>query len=103
MSQPGSAPSGSQNKPINLVVPAKALKFDGADDRLKESFKNIDFAKVESITLSGNSYGFEACQWIATNVLSKTTNIKHIDFSDIFTTRLRNTLPESLKVLMAPL
>jgi Ran GTPase-activating protein (RanGAP) involved in mRNA processing and transport len=33
-------------------------------------------------------------------VLSKSINIKKIDFDDIFTTRLRSDLPKSLKYLI---
>ena len=74
--------------------------FDRADDSLKIAFKGIDLSKVRSLTLSGNSYSMDACKWVAENILSKATHLKVLNFSDIFTTRLRNTLPPSLKLLM---
>jgi Ran GTPase-activating protein 1 len=53
--------------------------------------------------MSGNSYGTEACQWIAENVIKFCENIKKVDFSDIFTSRLRSDLPNSLLLLMTAL
>ena len=50
---------------------AEAKKFDSADDakaafeRAAESTGEIDLSKVTKITLGGNSYGFEACSWLA--------------------------------------
>jgi len=44
---------------------------------------------VRSITLSKNSYGVEACEWIAENIVKLCSNLKKADFSDIFTARLR--------------
>ncbi len=55
---------------------------------------------MRSITLSKNSYGVEACEWIAENIVKSCSNLKKADFSDIFTTRLREELPKSLKFLI---
>jgi len=74
--------------------------FDYADDTLKSAFEGIDLSSVRSLTLSANSYSFDACQWVAENILSKAPRLIKLDFSDIFTTRLRNTLPASLNVMM---
>ena len=49
---------------------------------------------------SANSYGTEACQWISDNILRKAPNLTKVDFSDMFTARLRSDLPNSLKILM---
>lgn len=51
--------------------------------------------------MSANSYGTEACQWIADEVLTKCVNLKKVNFSDMFTARLRSDLPNSLKILMS--
>jgi Ran GTPase-activating protein 1 len=55
---------------------------------------------VQKITLGGNSYGFEACEWVAqTLAKTETPALKAIDFSNIFVSRLRAELPKSLKVM----
>ena len=53
-----------------------------------------------SFDLSGNSYGIEACRWIAQNVLVNCTNLQVVNFSDIFTTRERKDLPPALKLMI---
>jgi Ran GTPase-activating protein 1 len=53
--------------------------------------------------MSGNSFGTEACQWIADNVFKHCINIEKVDLSDIFTKRLRSDLPNSLLLLMTAL
>ena len=79
-----------------FVVAPNSVMFDHADDTLKNAFEGIDLRSVISLTLSGNSYSFDACLWIAQNILSHAECLKKLNFSDIFTTRLRNTLPASL-------
>jgi len=36
---------------------------------LKAIFEGLELEKVRSITLSGNSYHYEACKWIANEVI----------------------------------
>lgn len=60
----------------------------------------MNFHSVKSITLSGNSYGTEACRWIADNVLTHCANLERVNFSNIFISRLKEDLPISLKLLM---
>ena len=61
----------AESEQIHFVVKAEAKKFDSADDakaafeRAAESTSEIDLSKVTKITLGGNSYGFEACSWLA--------------------------------------
>lgn len=50
--------------------------------------------------MSANSYGLEPCRWMAENVLKHCVNLKRVNFSDIFTTRAREVLPPSLKLLI---
>lgn len=49
----------------------EAKKFDKAED-VKAAFiaaaggsESVDLSTVTKITLGGNSYGFEACEWLA--------------------------------------
>ena len=74
--------------------------FDSATTELQECFSFLEHECVVSIVLSGNSYGMEACRWIADNVLSKCVNLQKAVFSDIFTTRERSALPPSLKLMI---
>ena len=85
---------------VDLVVEAKAIKFDDANDELKATFDGVSFDTIKSITLGGNSYGTDACRWIAENVLVHCKNIEKVDFSNIFIGRLKADLPISLKCLM---
>lgn len=52
---------------------------------------------------SANSYGTEACKWIADHVLKPAKKLTRVDFSDMFTARLRSDLPESLRILVGAL
>ena len=65
-----------------------------------EESKFDELDKVEGIKLSGNSYGFEACQFIADQLrVRDTPKLVDIDLSDIFVSRLRAELPASLEVI----
>lgn len=81
-------------------MPAREIKYDTATAELKAAFEGQDYNKVNGITLGGNSYGTEACRWIAENVLTKWSNLKYVNFSNIFISRLKEDLPVSLKLMM---
>lgn len=81
-------------------MPCQGKFFDESSDELKKCFEGMEHEKVGSIILSGNSYGIEACRWIADNVLAKCVNLRRVIFSDIFTTRERKALPPSLKLMV---
>lgn len=83
----------------------EAKKFDSAED-IKSAFlaaahaDEVDLSKVTKITLGGNSYGFGACEWLAQHLKSQDTpNLRAIDFSNIFVSRLRAEIPRSLEVM----
>ena len=84
----------------HFIIESKAHKYDGPTDELQAAFANIDYNTVNGITLSGNSYGTDACRWIADNVLKSWKGLKYVDFSNIFISRLKEDLPISLKLLM---
>jgi Ran GTPase-activating protein (RanGAP) involved in mRNA processing and transport len=102
MNQPGveKKKDASLDQDLKVIIAPKQRRFDKATDELKNEFKDVDLSKLESLTLSGNSYGLEACKWIGENVLSKAKNLKYAIFSDLFVSRLRAELPESLLYLM---
>ena len=74
--------------------------FDSANKDLMQYFEFLDCERVVSFQLSGNSFGMEACRWIAENVLVNCVNLQEVNFSDIFTTRERAALPPSLKLMI---
>ena len=64
----------------------------------------MDFAKLESITLSGNSYGRDACDYIAELLSSNETPLlTNVVFNDMFVGRKLDELPGSLEVLVRAL
>ena len=53
----------------HFIVKSEAKKFDNIED-IKKAFEAvrgspINLSTVTKITLGGNSYGFEACEWVA--------------------------------------
>lgn len=89
----------------HFVVKGEQKKFDTGDDA-KAAFiaaagtQDLNMSTVSKITLGGNSYGYEACEWLA-NLLKEqdTPSLKEIDFSNIFVSRLRAELPRSLEIM----
>lgn len=60
----------------------------------------VDLREFTKITIGGNSYGFEACRWLAEQISDQdTTSLSMIDFSNIFVSRLRAELPRSLEIM----
>ena len=80
-------------------MPVSTKMFEDSSN-LEEIFANLNFEKVRSLKLSGNSYAIPACKWLAENVVSKMTNVSIIDFSDMFTSRLKTDIPLALVHLM---
>jgi Ran GTPase-activating protein 1 len=59
---------------------------------------------LESITLSGNSYGRDACDYIAELLTKKDTPLlTNVVFNDMFVGRKLDELPGSLEVLVRSL
>ena len=87
-----------------FTIVASAKKLENGDDVVQAAggeesvFDQLD--KATGIKLSGNSYGYEACSFVATQLGTRDTpNLVDIDFSDIFVSRLRAELPASLEVM----
>ena len=93
-------PNAPKSNNTTFVIPPKQIRYDAATDELKGCFENVDLPNLESLTLSGNSYGLEACKWIGDNILSKTKKLKYAIFSEIFVARFRLELPASLFCLI---
>ena len=65
--------------------------------------QNLDYENVEAITLSGNSYGREACDFLASLFQRDTPKLVKVDFNDLFVGRKLLELPGSLEVLIRAL
>ena len=83
------------------MIEAAAKKFDtaehvlaalgGSEDKLNE------LERARGIRLGGNSYGFEACKFMAEQLAKRDTPLLvDIEFDNIFVSRLRAELPASL-------
>ena len=48
---------------------------------------------ISSITLSGNSYSEEACQWLSNNILRNSVNLEVANFSNMFVGRKKDEIP----------
>jgi Ran GTPase-activating protein 1 len=81
-------------------MPTNAKKYDENFEDLQNIFADLNLERVRSINLSRNSYGIDACRWLAVNVVSKLTNVSVINFSDMFTSRLKTDIPPALVLLM---
>ena len=65
--------------------------------------ESLDFENIEAITLSGNSYGREACDFLASVLERPTPKLTKVDFNDLFVGRKLQELPGSLEVLIRSL
>ena len=68
-----------------------------------ENLDKLDLENLESITLSGNSYGREACDYLASIIEKHTPKLTKVDFNDLFVGRKLAELPGSLEVLIRAL
>lgn len=59
--------------------------------------------KFNTLTLSGNSYGYEACEFIAQELiprLGSSDNFSKVFFNDMFVSRDNSEIPQALKILI---
>jgi Ran GTPase-activating protein 1 len=88
------------------VLATGGKKYDTKEDLLKDLGVEelvIDLENVEEITISGNSYGQGACDYIASVISQETPKLTVVNFSDMFVGRKREELPGSLEVLVRSL
>ena len=85
-------------KEMVLVIPPQARKFED-EKELLSIFESANLPVVKSITTSGNSFNVDACRYIGEKLVAA-KNLKVINFSDMFTTRLKTQLPQSLKFMI---
>lgn len=84
----------------HFVIPAQSKKYDTKEEIMAAIGDNaIDYENVEEVTLSGNSYGHDACATIAELLSKDTPKLTTINFNDIFVGRKREELPGSLEML----
>ncbi|CAG8512893.1 7770_t:CDS:2 [Cetraspora pellucida] len=81
-----------------LTIAGKGLKLNTAEDVQEYVNSILDLNNLEEVVLSGNTFGVEAAQAIAM-ALKKKNSIKIVNASDIFTGRLREEIPHSVKAI----
>lgn len=87
---------------LSYIVQGK--KYDTKEQILGDIGPHpIDYESVEEITLSGNSHGREACDYLASIIERPTPKLTTVNFNDMFVGRKREELPGSLEVLVRAL
>jgi Ran GTPase-activating protein (RanGAP) involved in mRNA processing and transport len=95
----------------HFVVPEAQKKFD-TPDQAREAWVaaaqplelSDAITRAHKITISGNSYSIEACEWLAQELAKHDTpHLTAIDFSSIFVQRLRSEIPRCLELMMPAL
>jgi Ran GTPase-activating protein 1 len=75
-------------------------KYDTKDEITKD-LPSLHYTDLEEITLSGNSYGREACDTLAGLFSAeKAPLLRQVNFNDMFVSRKLQELPGSLEVLV---
>lgn len=83
-------------------IAGQGLKLDTAADVAPHISKLKEIKGVKFINLSGNTIGVEASKALAEE-LKNAKDLEAVDFSDIFTGRLREEIPPSLDALLTSL
>lgn len=78
----------------------KGLKLDTAEDLQPHVQSLVDSKEVSHVDLSGNTFGFPACEALAKILSSKSLTLQSIDLHDIFTSRLLEEIPPALSSLL---
>ncbi|CAJ0745727.1 22399_t:CDS:2 [Entrophospora sp. SA101] len=86
----------SENKTFSIE--GKGLKLNTAEDVQEYIDSIMEMENLENVILSGNTFGVEAIQALASALKGKNT-IKIVNASDIFTGRLKEEIPDSVKAL----
>ena len=77
---------------LDITVTATAKMYDGVTPELEAFFQDANIAEKRSVMLSGNSYDTAACEYISKQLV-KCRELRGAGFSDMFTTRLKTSLP----------
>jgi Ran GTPase-activating protein 1 len=97
--------STSKSLVIHLISNFRNLvqgkKYDTKEEITKDLPPTLHYPDLEEITLSGNSYGREACDTLASIFSAeKAPLLAHVNFNDMFVSRKLQELPGSLEVLV---
>lgn len=88
--------SSAQNA---FSLAGKGLKLDTKEDLEQHIKPLIDHENVQSLDLSGNTFGVGACEALA-SILKSKPSLTTIDLHDIFTSRLLSEIPPALSALL---
>ncbi|CAG8615001.1 5715_t:CDS:2, partial [Dentiscutata heterogama] len=81
-----------------FTIAGKGLKLNTAEDVQEYVNSILELKNLEEVVLSGNTFGVEAAQAIAMTIKKK-DSLKIVNASDIFTGRLREEIPHSVKAI----
>ena len=85
----------------HFKITYQSKRYDKKEDIEKDLPGPFDHENVEEVTLSGNSYGKEACEALATIIGAKPCpKLTTVNFNDLFVSRLIAELPASLEALV---
>jgi Ran GTPase-activating protein 1 len=88
---------------LSLIYLVQGKKYDTKDQIAAdlETMQSLDHQVLEEITLSGNSYGREACNHLAAMISAQQCQkLTTVNFNDMFVSRKLAELPGSLEVLI---
>ena len=92
--------SSSETKK-HFKITFQSKRYDKKEDIEQDLPGHFDHENVEEITLSGNSYGKEACEAIGMIIGAKECpKLTTVNFNDLFVSRLIAELPSSLEALV---
>ena len=79
-----------------FTLEAGGKKYDTEEqcEELISQLKNK--TNIKALRFSGNTFSVEACKYIAKSVVDELHDLVFVDFSDMFTTRLKTDVPPAL-------
>ena len=98
----GSSDSDHEPEGVVFVIRPKNKHFNARkhlEKFLRKALEKVD--KFSGIQCTGNSYDVSSCEYIAELIAERATeDFDTVDFSNMFVTRNKATLPVSLKILI---
>jgi Ran GTPase-activating protein 1 len=90
-----------------VILETKSQKYDTKEQIEEVIVKNeknpFENPNLQEISFGGNTYGREACDFIASLLSVETPLLTTVNFNDLFVSRKIDELPGSLKVLVEAL
>lgn len=88
---------------MSYSIAGKQIKFNTADDIKKYVDEIKEVKNLEKLDFSGNTIGIDASEALSHAILFHKNTITEVNFSDIYTGRLKTEIPQSLEFLLPAL